>query len=161
MDDIKPPMPQNPSPNSTDPISPAATNIPVTQPAETPQPYIAEPVSQPVAEAPSYATEQPAVDNYAPSAANAVKPKRSAMPLIVLLTVLVVLGLAAAAYFAIFKKDKPVETKPATTTETTTETTQPTVDAQSVSDRIDASLSKLDDTKDYATANLSDATLGF
>ena len=100
-----------------------------------------------------------------PAANNPVEPKRSVMPLVLILVFLVVLGLAAVAYFAFVKngtvsKSSTTYSTSSTTTSATTSTTIATeTDPSKVSDSIDAALSKIDDNKDFDSSTISDATL--
>jgi hypothetical protein len=167
MEDITPQKP-------AETIQPQATSAPASQPAvpvETvvqPAPALVEPTATPAAaiETASVAPVEPGVPaqstvdssqstNPVPMATDAVK-KRSPIILIIAIVALVVIGLAVAAYLA-FGKQKNSSTNKSVSSQVTTPVVK---DPAASSDIIDQSLSKIDDTKDYDAATLSDTTLG-
>lgn len=160
MEDIIPQKPveltQN-QPTAAPPIP--AVNIPVSTPPEPTmpeQPIALAPAVDPVTPAQSVPIpDQNTVETAAPMAVDA-KKKRNPILLIVAIVSLVVIGLAMAAYLAFAKQDKAANTKTKAA-----QVSAPVVkDPSTSSEIIDQNLSKIDDSKDYSTASLSDSTLG-
>lgn len=146
-------------PESTEPSFDAS---PTTEPEvpETPSEPVAPvtPSSQPVQEGEPEHDEPEAMVSAAPAASAAIKPKRGPMTAVMIIVILVILSLGVAAYFAFVKKDTPAINNSASKTPATSAAT--TVNTDTVSQSIDTSLNKLDDTKDYSTTDLADTTLG-
>lgn len=161
MEDITPKPTTTPENNTsagvaTDTVEPLATETPAVE-AVVPQSDVSvEPNTDIATPEPqtSDADTAPLSDQVvtaAPVATDAVK-KKSALPLILILVVLVFIGLSAAAYLAFVKKDK-IDVVPAAKTTAVD-------NAGIVSGTIDSSLSKINDTKDYNPASLNDTSLG-
>lgn len=150
MDDMKSRMSdQQPSPSPLDEVHvPAPVTAAASAPPSSPLPDATDPQD----------TEGP--ETAAPNPANAIKKKSSKMPVVIAIVVIVVLALGVAAYFAFVKKDTVTPTTSTTSTTTTTTTTTAVEDPDIESSNIDNSLSKIDDTKDYSSTDLSDTTLG-
>lgn len=154
MDDI--------TPNKTEPETPDATSrgtTPSDVPLE-PQTTESDDSSAPVA-APTESTseekhEESVVAASSPLASSVSKSPRGPMTMVIIIAVLVVLALGVVAYFAFIKKDtiKPSASKTAQTAVVAT------ADPVIASQKIDSSLNKLNDTKDYDQANLNDTSLG-
>lgn len=143
-----------PTPASTTVPTNAATAVPAQDITAAPAP-----TSTPIVSAPSTSpSDLPAPDTMptdAPVAHTAIKKPRSNIMLIVGIVLLIVLALTGVAYKAM---SKPAVKESKATTPATSQTT--VKDPASTSSSIDASISKLNETKDYSTADLSDATLG-
>lgn len=81
--------------------------------------------------------------------------------LVAVLLAAALIGGAAFAYIQTKNKVKPADAPAATTTQTTPESTEVKgTDIDKTTTDLDATLKKVDDTKDYTTNDLSDATLG-
>lgn len=108
------------------------------------------------------AAEEAKNPSFDPSSANTAK--KSHKGTVILIVVLLALALIGGAVFAYIQTNKKVT--PATTQANPVKTTQPTdakanaADIDKTSNDLDASLKKVDDTKDYSANDLSDTTLG-
>ena len=122
---------------------------------ETVTPFVAEPAPVSTEQASEPVDSPEAAQTAAPLALDAQK-KKSAMPLILIIVFLVVIGLAAAAYYAFIKTDSA-----STPSAKTTPTSQSDlIDPSATSNSIDASMNKIDESKDYNAADINDTTLG-
>lgn len=84
-------------------------------------------------------------------------PKKKGRGLAIVIAVIIALALIGGASYAFWKNNKDKKTTTKDTTETTINITETITTA---SDGIDAELSKVDDTKEFQSTDLSDATLG-
>lgn len=171
MDDITPtPKPNNPQQNFTAPpvpdsLEPDMPNATTTSPElETTTPasdVSVEPVSEtvPVSAPADAVTDEPAVSEQvvtsAPIAQDAVK-KKSAMPFVLIIVLLVVVGLATAAYLALGKTEEKAVAPAAQNTQV--KAAEPNADG--INESIDTSLNAINEDKDYNAAELNDTTLG-
>lgn len=97
-----------------------------------------------------------------PAGQTPVKPKKNTMA--VVLAIVIAIVLAAVAVYAYMKLNKKKTTTNSTaSTSQTTATAATTVKAADIaqtSKDLDTSLAKVDDTKDFSSADLSDSALG-
>ena len=136
LSDVRPVTSDTPVPEKNAEITMA------TPPNDDVMPDLASEASQPA----SSVTEHDAPA--APRAVDAIK-KKSGMSMVIAIVVVVVLALSAVGYFAMKHKDT-----------STSESTAAKVDPSATSSTIDDSLSSLDQSKDFNSADLSDTSLG-
>ncbi len=104
-------------------------------------------------------------DVVTPNMSMAKPPKKSSKTIVIIVAVLVALALIAGAgyaYYSTSQKNKKTTSSTPAATQPTDKTTNEvkSADIDSTSTALDASLKKVDDTKDFTANDLSDATLG-
>lgn len=148
----------------------ATTAVVEAPPAPTPTPTVTEPAIPPATPDPLPGESDPVTEPPTPESAGAGGPtspltrtpipeKKKSKPMLVIIIALVVfLALAAVVIYVFMKRDKGAPTPAVSQNQTAPKVSSS--DVNSASQNIDKSLQTIDDTKDFNSNDVSDATLG-
>lgn len=163
LETVEPPTDNVPPPAPSD-VEMPADDVPPAPLAATPEPT--EPMANPASPTGKtlqelLAEEEARNPSLMPSSQSGKGGKGKSVTIIVIvLLMLALIGGAVFAYIQTNKKVKPATDNTSTTAPAATTTTVSGTDIDKTSSDLDASLKKVDDTKDYTANDLTDTTLG-